>query len=97
MSKDIKLPIHYPTTPFWLRAIVRNKYIEEQGGKCHHCDQTLEIPNTDLIEKTPINKRLFPDGFFNHPVHLHHSHDTGLTIGAVHCHCNAILWQYHGE
>jgi hypothetical protein len=30
-------------------------------------------------------------------VHLHHSHETGMTIGAVHARCNAVLWQYHGE
>jgi hypothetical protein len=28
---------------------------------------------------------------------LHHCHQTGLTIGAVHAKCNAVLWQYHGE
>lgn len=43
-----------------------------------------------------IDERLFPKGFFDHPVHLHHNHDTGLTIGAIHCYCNAISWQYHG-
>lgn len=32
-----------------------------------------------------------------YPVHLHHDHKTGLTIGAVHAKCNAVLWQYYGE
>jgi len=44
-----------------------------------------------------IKKSLFPRGFFGYPIHLHHSHDTGMTIGAVHAHCNAVLWQYEGE
>jgi hypothetical protein len=47
--------------------------------------------------KKKINARLFPPNFFNWPVHLHHCHVTGLTIGAIHCHCNAVLWQYHGQ
>jgi hypothetical protein len=44
-----------------------------------------------------INVDLFPPNFFKWPVHLHHDHRTGMTIGAVHCRCNAVLWQYHGE
>jgi hypothetical protein len=40
---------------------------------------------------------LFPKNFLKWPVHLHHSHDTGMTIGAVHSYCNAVLWQYHNE
>ena len=35
--------------------------------------------------------------FFKWPVHLHHCHDTGMTTGAVHCYCNAVLWQYPGK
>lgn len=44
-----------------------------------------------------VNMKLFPPNFFKHPVHLHHDHQTGMTIGAVHNHCNAVLWQYYGE
>jgi hypothetical protein len=40
---------------------------------------------------------LFPELFLKYPVHLHHSHVTGLTIGAVHAYCNAVLWVYHDE
>jgi len=44
-----------------------------------------------------IDWDLFPPGFLKNPVHLHHNHDTGMTIGAVHAYCNAVLWQYYGE
>ena len=44
-----------------------------------------------------IDEELVPENFFKYPVHLHHSHYTGMTIGAVHANCNAVLWQYHGE
>jgi hypothetical protein len=49
------------------------------------------------MKRYPIDRELFPPGFFNYPVHLHHSHNSGLTIGAVHSYCNAVLWHYHGE
>jgi hypothetical protein len=52
-------------------------------------------PLTVLMKK--INWKLFPKGFRNHPVHLQHCHTTGMTEGAVHAYCNAVLWQYHGR
>lgn len=76
------------------RREVRLEYILLQEGRCWHCDGSLEVPPQHA---KPVNKKLFPEGFFGWPVHLHHDHKTGLTIGAVHALCNAILWQYHGE
>jgi hypothetical protein len=49
------------------------------------------------IQSTEIDLDLFPDGFLRYPIHLHHNHETGMTIGAVHSRCNAVLWQYEGE
>jgi len=45
----------------------------------------------------PINKKPFPKGMFNYPIHLHHCRKTDLSIGAVHAYCNAVLWEYHNE
>jgi hypothetical protein len=53
-------------------------------------------PNIDVLTM-PINEKIFPPNFFKYPVHLHHDHNTGMTIGAVHAYCNAVLFQYHGE
>jgi hypothetical protein len=53
-------------------------------------------PSNDML-KLEINRKLFPEGFFRWPIHLHHDHTSGMTIGAVHNTCNAVLWQYHGE
>lgn len=91
---SIELPTNYTHLTRPQRRAVRERYITIQGGLCCHCKQPLD--------KEPENKRwikttLFPPGFFNHPVHLHHNHDTGMTIGAVHAYCNAELWQYYGE
>ncbi len=76
------------------RRAVRNQYVENQSGDCYHCHTPLKIrPKQDK----KINWDLFPKNFLKWPVHLHHSHDTGMTLGAVHAYCNAVLWQYHGE
>ena len=76
------------------RRIMRNQYMVAQGEKCHHCKAFLHDRPAEI---RTVNEKLFPRGFFDHPVHLHHSHASGLTIGAVHALCNAVLWQYHGE
>jgi len=93
----MKLPVDYDDLSWIERRLVREEYIKLQNGKCYHCGELLsESASREVMEK-PINTRLFPDTFFRWPVHLHHSHETGMTIGAVHCHCNAVLWQYYGE
>ena len=76
---------------------VREEYITEQDGKCYHCKEPLKGEPSKEVLSLKINTSLFPRNFFAHPVHLHHDHSSGLTIGAVHCKCNAVLWQYYGE
>jgi hypothetical protein len=79
------------------RKEVRLSYEYKQKGLCYHCKEPLSGPPSDEIQNKPIKESLFPVGFFRNPIHLHHNHETGMTIGAVHCKCNAVLWQYHGE
>lgn len=76
------------------RKALREEYVESQGQRCWYCKKLLtEEPN----RRWKINWALFPPNFLKHPVHLHHSHVTGMTIGVVHAYCNAVLWQYEGE
>jgi hypothetical protein len=93
----ITLPARYDDMSWQERREVRLAYVQSQGGQCHHCKAALDGDPPQEIMRKRINWRLFPANFLKHPVHLHHSHDTGLTIGAVHARCNAVLWQYHGE
>jgi len=79
------------------RAVLRGRYVEDQGGRCHHCGARLTEAAPKEISAKAIDWKRFPPNFLRHPVHLHHSHKTGMTIGAVHALCNAVLWQYHGE
>lgn len=90
----MNLPVKYKDIPFAQRRVVREEYTRVQNGLCYHCKAPLDGPSSD---RRKVNMSLFPPNFFKWPVHLHHSHDTGMTLGAVHCHCNAILWQYYGE
>lgn len=90
-------PVRYDLLTQPERARVRSLYVEEQGGLCAHCKSALGQEPPQVIRSKRIDWRRFPPNFRKWPVHLHHSHKTGLTIGAVHALCNAVLWQYHGE
>ena len=93
----MQLPVNYNDIPYTLRRTIREEYARIQGGLCCHCGNPLEGKPADEVLAKGINTRLFPDNFFKHPVHLHHNHDSGMTIGAVHAYCNAVLWQHYGE
>ena len=79
------------------RRALRLRYIEAQGGACYQCGEPLTGEPHKNVMGFPIQWSLFPPNFERHPVHLHHNHTTGETIGAVHARCNAYLWQYHGH
>lgn len=91
------LPTNYTNLPAFMRRVVRELYVAEQKGLCAHCKAPLSEKAAPEVESKWIYKRLFPENFFQYPVHLHHDHDTEMTVGAVHAKCNAVLWQYHGK
>jgi len=93
----MKLPIDYDKLHWKDRKLVREEYIRLQNGRCCYCGNLLEEKPINEVLISEIDESLFPPTFFKHPVHLHHDHNTGLTIGAIHNRCNAFLWQYHGE
>lgn len=93
----MKLPVNYNNIHWTERKKVREEYVRLQKGLCSHCGMPLSGKPLRDIRELPVDKGLFPPNFFKWPVHLHHNHDTGMTIGAVHARCNAVLWQYHGE
>lgn len=97
MIEGLKLPQNYDSLDFSERRIVRELYVQAQNGNCHYCKEPLNGEPSSIVLSKKINYKLFPPNFFKYPVHLHHSHTTGITIGAVHCKCNAVLWQYEGE
>ena len=93
----MRLPMVYEKLHWRERREVREEYVKRQGGNCYHCKQPLKgLPLQEVLDMK-ITKGLFPENFFKYPVHLHHNHTTGMTIGAVHNYCNAVLWEYYGE
>jgi len=88
--------IYDDLTPKQRRAI-REQYAISQKGLCMHCNERLDLPPPKRITTMKINWRRFPPNFLKYLVHLQHDHKTGLTEGAVHSYCNAVLWQYHGR
>lgn len=93
----MNLPINYDKASFSERRTARELYVEKQNGLCCHCGKSLNDKPDNQIIQMKINRNLFPPNFFKYPVHLHHDHETGMTIGAVHNYCNAVLWEYHGK
>ena len=97
-DKDIKdlsnLPVKYSELSWQERKEVRLRYSVKQEGVCYYCENRLDRDPPKHIAELKIHKELFPDGFFDYPIHLHHHHITDMTIGAVHAWCNAVLWEY---
>ena len=95
-TAGISLPAMYDDLTARGRAVAREAYVEQQEGLCYSCKAPLD---GDPPPMPPVDWTRFPGGrsFLKHPVHLHHCHRTGLTLGAVHALCNAVLWQYSGE
>lgn len=94
---NFTLPIDYTKLTPQERRKVREQYIAEQNGNCFYCGEPLNKPAPTKITDKPINWKYFPDGFLNAPIHLQHDHNTGMTEGAVHNYCNAVMWQYEGR
>jgi hypothetical protein len=89
------IPVNYITLTQEQRKIVREQYVKEQNNKCIYCNCSLDkLPPQEILDKK-INWSIFPKNFLKYPIHLQHNHNTGMTEGAVHNRCNAILWQYH--
>ena len=95
--KKYKLPVNYDSLKWFERKNVRQQYIEEQEGKCMYCNCDISEEPPKLITEKYINWDFFPPNFLSNPIHLQHDHNTGLTEGAVHAYCNAVMWQYEGR
>lgn len=91
------LPIAYSRATWQERRAAREEYARRQGGLCYWCKQPLSGEPRADVKRKPIKWGLFPETFRNHPVHLQHDHKTGMTEGAVHMRCNAVMWQYHNR
>ena len=79
------------------RGKIRELYIQAQSNLCLHCNRRLDLDPPKWVTRMTINWTHFPPNFLRFPVHLQHNHKTGLTEGAVHSYCNAVLWQYYGR
>jgi hypothetical protein len=92
-----ELPANYKKLTPQQRREVRLQYIVRQNNKCFYCMQDLDKDVPEHIKSKVINWKLFPPNFLQYPIHLQHCHKTGLTEGAVHAYCNAVMWQYENK
>ncbi len=93
----MELPIRYDKSSPAKRKLARENYVMLQEGLCYYCKKPLTGEPASEVKAKPVTKKLYPPNFFKWPVHLHHNHSSGLTIGAVHSYCNAVLWEHEGE
>ena len=97
MRAAYDLPVDYTCLHWTEKKAVREQYVREQEGKCFYCESNLDEPPPQKITALRIDWSFFPENFLKHSVHLQHDHGTGLTEGAVHSYCNAVMWQYEGK
>ncbi len=91
------LPVNYDELHSTERRAVRFQYINQQKNLCYYCGCSLDENPPKHITDKDINLKLFPKNFLEHPIHLQHNHNTGMTEGAVHAYCNAVMWQYENR
>lgn len=91
------LPVKYDQITQFERMIVRGQYVMLQRGMCFYCAEDLDLDAPKTITDNEIDWSVFPTGFLSNPIHLQHDHETGLTEGAVHAYCNAVMWFYEGR
>jgi hypothetical protein len=96
LAPDVALPALYDALTPEQRRWARGEYARRQGGLCHYCRAPLAEPPPAKIQRKKLTRE-YPPSFFAWTHHLHHNHQTGLTIGTVHARCNAVLWEYHNE
>ena len=93
----MNLPAYYDELTPYEKKSVRQQYRVLQNNNCWYCKTSLDGDPAEIVANKTIKLSLFPDNFLMYPVHLQHDHNTGLTEGAVHAYCNAVLWQYEGK
>tara|TARA_R110000868_G_scaffold14426_4_gene67197 strand:+ start:18726 stop:19040 length:315 start_codon:yes stop_codon:yes gene_type:complete len=91
------LPLQYNKIPFLEKRLVREQYIKEQKGLCMYCNGDLDIEPPKAILDKKIDWNKFPRNFRESNIHLQHCHKTGMTEGAVHMYCNAVLFIYENR
>jgi hypothetical protein len=93
-SWEVTLPAQYDKLTWKQRAAARTQYTKLQHYECLYCGGSLYQKPPLEIREIPIDWDLFPPAFLKYPVHLQHNHETGLTEGAIHSFCNALIWNY---
>lgn len=93
----MELPQIYKDLSWSDKKLCRELYTLEQDNRCWLCGSHLDDKPSKVYRGYTIHEGRFPSKFFDYPIHLHHDHIIGLTIGVVHAHCNAYLWQYENQ
>jgi hypothetical protein len=86
----LDLPTKYSSLSGERKSAVISAYICLQRERCWLCGDSLyELP-TFIVENPKLMALSYNELAEEHPHHLHHDHDTGLTLGVTHAECNIM-------
>ena len=82
------------------RRKLLDEYVEHFRGRCLYCHLKLDGKPSRIVRDSAdeIEWDNLPggkEGFLKNPVHLHHDHETGLTLAPIHALCNAHSWEFY--
>lgn len=87
---NLELPTKYSSLTGERKSAVKEAYICLQRDRCWLCGDDLYDPPKFLVEN-PNYMPLCGNQLAEHsPLHLHHDHKTGLTLGVTHAECNIL-------
>jgi hypothetical protein len=99
-KQDSPFPQRYSDLNTSQRRKLRENYVVHFQGRCIYCDEPLNDKPHEFVraKATSIWWPNLPGGrkgFLSNSVHLHHDHETDLTLGPVHALCNAHSYHFY--
>lgn len=86
----LELPTKYSSLSGERLSAVKDAYICLQRERCWLCgDNLYELPKY-IVDNPNYMGLCYNQLAEQTPLHLHHNHDTGLTLGVAHAECNII-------
>ena len=87
----LELPTKYSSLSGERLSAVKEAYICLQRERCWLCGNNLWGLPKYIVENPKLMALCFNKLAEQMPYHLHHDHDTGLTLGVTHAECNIII------
>ena len=91
LQYNLELPTKYSSLSGERLSAVKEAYICLQRERCWLCGNNLYELSKYLVDNPKLMPLCGNELAERYPLHLHHDHDTGLTLGVTHAECNIII------